>query len=79
MGLRTEDNSYVHNLLFAYNQVVITRRVGDVKYTRRKLEEEYEKWVFKRYYGENEYSGTDHSEELQINENTIGTVKQFKC
>jgi hypothetical protein len=38
MGLKIEDNSYVHNLLFAYDQVVITRRVGDFNFAERLLE-----------------------------------------
>jgi hypothetical protein len=44
MGLNTEDNCYVHNLLFADHKVVITRGVEDANYIARKLEEEYEKW-----------------------------------
>jgi hypothetical protein len=36
------------------------------------------KWGLKINYGKTEYLGTDHSEELQINGNTIPTVKQFK-
>jgi hypothetical protein len=78
MGLRIEDNCYVHNLLFADDQAVITRGVEDANYIGRKLEE-YEKWGLKINYGKTEYLGTDHSEELQINGNTIPTVKQFKC
>jgi hypothetical protein len=77
MGLKIEDNCYVHNLLFADDQVVITRGVEDANYIRRILEEEYEKWGLKINYGRTEYLGTDHSEELQINGNTIPTVKQF--
>jgi hypothetical protein len=42
------------------------------------LEEEYEKRGFKISDGKAEYLGTDHSEELQINGNTLPTVKQFK-
>jgi hypothetical protein len=38
----------VHNLLFADDQVVITRRVEDANYIGRKLEEEYEKWGLKK-------------------------------
>jgi hypothetical protein len=34
---------------------------------------------FKINYGKMKYLGTDHSEKLQINKNTIQTVKQFKC
>jgi hypothetical protein len=68
----------VHNLLFADNQVVIPRGVEDANYIGIKLEEEYEKWGLKINYGKTEYLGTDHSEELQINGNTIPTVKQFK-
>jgi hypothetical protein len=40
--------------------------------------EEYEKWGLRISYGKTEYLGTDHSGELQINGNTILTVKQFK-
>jgi hypothetical protein len=47
MGLQTGDNCYVHNLLFADDQVVITRGVEDANYIGRKLEEEYEKWGLK--------------------------------
>jgi hypothetical protein len=40
MGLKTEDNCYVHYLLFADNKVyVITRGVQDANYTGRNLEE----------------------------------------
>jgi hypothetical protein len=78
MGLKIEDNCYVHNLLFADDRAVITRGVEDANYTVRKLEEKYEKWGFKINYGKTEYLGTDHSDELQINGNTIPTVKQFK-
>jgi hypothetical protein len=56
-----------------------TRRVGVVNYAERKLDEEYEKLVLKRSYGKREYSGTVHSDELQINGNTIAAAKQFKC
>jgi hypothetical protein len=41
------------------------------------LEEEHEKWRRKINYGKTEYLGKDHSEEFQINGNTIPTVKQF--
>jgi hypothetical protein len=41
----------VHNLLFADDQVIITRGVGDATYTGRELEEEYEKWGLKINYG----------------------------
>jgi hypothetical protein len=40
--------------------------------------EEYEKCGLKINHGKTEYLGTDHSEELQINGNTIPTVKRFK-
>jgi hypothetical protein len=62
----------VHNLLFADNQVVITRGAEDANYTRRKLEE-YEKRGLKINYGKTEYLGTHDSEDLQINGNTIPT------
>jgi hypothetical protein len=78
MGLKIEGNCYVHNLLFADDQVVIIREAEDVNYMGRKLEEEYEKWGLKMNHGQMEYLGTDNSEELQINGNTIPTVKQFK-
>jgi hypothetical protein len=73
MGLKIEDNCYVHNLLFADGQVVITRGVEDGNYIGRKREEEYEKWGLKINDGKKESLGTDHSEELQI-----ATVKQFR-
>jgi hypothetical protein len=38
------------------------------------LEEEKEEWEFKINYRGTEYLGTVHSEELQINRNTIPTV-----
>jgi hypothetical protein len=44
MGLKIEDNRYVHNLLFADDEVIITRGIEDANYIRRKVEEEYEKW-----------------------------------
>jgi hypothetical protein len=66
MGLKIEDNCYVHNLLFAVDQVVITREVEGANYIGRKLEEEYGKWGLKINYGNTEYLGTDHSEELKI-------------
>jgi hypothetical protein len=78
MGLKTEDNCYVHNLLFADDQVLITIGVEDANYIGGKLEEEYEKWGLKINYGKTEYLDTDHSKELQINGNTITNVKQFK-
>jgi hypothetical protein len=74
MGLKLEDNSYVHNLPFADDQVVIIRAVENANYMGRKLEE-YEKWGLKNYE-KTEYLGNDHSEELQINGNIITTVKQ---
>jgi hypothetical protein len=43
MGLKIEDNCYVHNLLSTDDQVVIMRGVEDTNYIDRKLEE-YEKW-----------------------------------
>jgi hypothetical protein len=79
MGLKTEDNCYVHNLLFADDEVVITKGVEFANYIGRKLEEEYEKWGLKINYGKMEYFGRDQSEEVQINGNTIPTVKKFKC
>jgi hypothetical protein len=42
MRLEIEGEWYVHNLLFANDQVVIGREVEDVNYIGRKLEE-YEK------------------------------------
>jgi hypothetical protein len=51
MGLQTGDNCYVHNLLFADDQVVITTGVQDANYIGRKVEEEYEKWGIKINYG----------------------------
>jgi hypothetical protein len=70
MGLKIEGNCYVHNLLFADDQVVITGGAEDANYIGRKLEEEYEKWGLRINYGKTEYLGTDHSEELQ----TSGTT-----
>jgi hypothetical protein len=64
-------------LLFADDQIVITRGVEDANYIGRKLEE-YENWGLKINYGKMGYLDTDHSEELQINGNTIPTVTQFK-
>jgi hypothetical protein len=78
MGLKIEGNCYVYNLLFADYQFVDIRDVEDVDYMGRKLEEEYEKWRLKMNRGQMEYLGRDHSQELQINGNTILTVKQFK-
>jgi hypothetical protein len=43
MRLKTEDNCYVHNLLFADDQIVITGRVDDANYIGRQMEEVYEK------------------------------------
>jgi hypothetical protein len=43
MGLKIENNCYVHNLLFADDQVVITRGVEDANYIGRKLKKEYKK------------------------------------
>jgi hypothetical protein len=77
MGLKTENKCYVHNLLFADNEVIIIR-VQDANYMGRKLEE-YEKWGLKINYGKMEYLGTDHSEGLQINANTIPIIKEVKC
>jgi hypothetical protein len=74
MGLKIEDNCYVHNLLFADDQSAITRGVEDANYIGRKLEE-HDKWRLKINYEKTEWLGTDHSEELQINENIIPTVK----
>jgi hypothetical protein len=74
MGLQIGDNCFVHNLLFADDQVVITRGVEDANYIGRKLEE-YEKWVLKINYGKTEYLGTDHTEDLQVNGNIIPTAK----
>jgi hypothetical protein len=62
----------------ADDHVVTTRGVEDANYIRRKLEEEYEKWGLEINYGKTEYLGTDHTEELQVNENIIPTVKQFQ-
>jgi hypothetical protein len=39
--------------------------------------EEYEKWGPKIIYGKMEYLDINHSEELQINGNTVPTVKQL--
>jgi hypothetical protein len=50
MGLKIENNCYVHNLLFADNPAVITREVEDANYIGRKLEEECEKWGLKVNY-----------------------------
>jgi hypothetical protein len=36
MGLKGEDNFYVHNLLFANDQVVIAKGVNDANYKGRK-------------------------------------------
>jgi hypothetical protein len=77
MGLKIEDNCYVHNLLFADVQVVIARGAEDGNYIGRKLGEEYEKWGLKINYGKTEYLGTDHSEELQMIGNTIPSAKEF--
>jgi hypothetical protein len=38
---------------------------------------EYEKWGLKINYGKAKYLGTNHSDKLQINGDTIATVKQF--
>jgi hypothetical protein len=54
VGLIIEDNCYVQNLLFADDQVVITRGAEDANYIGRKLEEEYEKWGLKINYGKME-------------------------
>jgi hypothetical protein len=78
MGLQIGDNCCVHNLLFADDQVVITRGVEVANYIGRKLEEEYEKWGLKINYRRTEYLGTDHTEDIQVNGNIIPTAKQFK-
>jgi hypothetical protein len=47
MGLKIEDNCYVHNLLFADDPAVIARGVEDANYIGRRLEDEYQKWGLK--------------------------------
>ena len=41
---QTQDNNYLHNLLFADDQVIITQDTDDAPYMTRKLNEEYGKW-----------------------------------
>jgi hypothetical protein len=62
MGLKIEENSYVHNLLFAANQAVITRGVEDANYLGRKLENMRNGEL--KNYRKTEYLGNDHSDEL---------------
>jgi hypothetical protein len=69
MRKKTEGNAMCA-IYSANDQVVITRKVEDAIYMGRKLEE-YEKWGLKTNYGKIECLGTDHSEEFQINGNTI--------
>jgi hypothetical protein len=78
MGLKIKDNFYMHNLLFADDQVVIIRGVEDANNVQRRLEEEDEKWRLKIKCGKTEYLGTDHSGKLKINGNKIPVVKQLK-
>jgi hypothetical protein len=67
MGLKIEDNCYVHNLLFSDDQVIINRGEEDANYIGRKLEEECEKCGFKIHYGKTKYLGTDHSDQQEYN------------
>jgi hypothetical protein len=60
------------------DEVVVNRGAVDANYIWRILEQEYETWGLKINYRKMEYSGTDHSEELQISGSTIPTVKHFK-
>jgi hypothetical protein len=60
MGLKIEGNCYVHDLLFIYDQVAITRGGDDANYIGRKLEEDYEKWGLN--YKKMVHLGTDRSE-----------------
>jgi hypothetical protein len=70
-GLKIGDNCCVHNLLFADDQVVITRGVEDANYIGRKLEEEYERWGLKIYYEKTEYRGFTSQWEYNPNCKTI--------
>jgi hypothetical protein len=78
MRLKTEDNCCVHTLLFAHDEVVVSRGAEDCNYIRENWKKNMRTGDFNN--GETEYLlvGTDHSENLQINGNTIRTVKRFK-
>jgi hypothetical protein len=47
MGLKIGKDCYIHNLLFAYDQVVNTQGAEDANYMSRKTEDKYEKWGLK--------------------------------
>jgi hypothetical protein len=65
MELKIEDNCYVHNLLFADDQVVITGGMEDASYVgREELEEKYEEWGVEINYIKTEYLRMDHSGEF---------------
>jgi hypothetical protein len=76
MGLRIEENCYVHYILFADNQVVIARGTEDANYIGIKLDES-EKWTYNKLRNTG-HLVMGHSEKFHINGNTISTVEQFK-
>jgi hypothetical protein len=67
MGLKIENNCYVHNLFFSDDQVIITRGKEYANYIGIKLEEEYEKWGLKINCGKTKCLGTDHSDQQECN------------
>lgn len=62
MGTEIPDERYLHHLLFADDQVILTQDGEDTNYICNKLVEEYRKWGLKINYNKTEYLTNDNDE-----------------
>jgi hypothetical protein len=79
MGLPTDQDYHLYNLLFADDQVIIAQDTADAAYVLRKLvEEEYMKWRLQIHFGKTEYLTLDLGTEIMTETEQIKTVNKFK-
>lgn len=73
------DNSTLHSLLFADDQIVFAQDEEDMEYMLRKLTEEFEKWGLKLNYQKTEYMCVGReAQNIRIEDVDIKTCTTFK-
>lgn len=76
MGIQLDEEKFLHNLLFADDQVVVAQDGEDANYTCRKLNEVYKKWGLQINYNKTEYL-TNDTDDLYIDGKKIKKVQDF--
>jgi hypothetical protein len=78
VGLPINQDYHLYNLLFVYDQVIITQDTEDDEYMLRKLVEECMKWGLQIHFWKAEYLTLDLEAGIVIETGQIKAVNKFR-